>query len=80
MIFEIFQDLSVRTQNGHGQTDMSVRAQIGYGRTSSYQGYYWTPKMDFNWSKQHNELFFFADKKSLVRRPKPSAGARSGPT
>ena len=45
---KIFQDLSVRTQNAHRQTDVSVRAQIGYGRTSSYQGYYWTPKMGQN--------------------------------
>ena len=37
-------------------------------------------KMPKNWPKQHNKLFFCPKgKKSLGRRPKPSAGARSRP-
>ena len=49
--------------------------------TKSYQGYYRAPKIVKNWPKQHNKLFFCPKgKKSLGRRPKPSAGARSRPT
>ena len=48
--------------------------------TKSYQGYYWTPKIAKNGPKQYNKLFFCPKgKKSLGRRPKPSAGARSKP-
>ena len=46
--------------------------------TKSYQGYYWTPKNAKSWPKQHNKpLFCLKGKKSLGRRPKPSAGARN---
>ena len=48
--------------------------------TKSYQGYYWAPKLAKNGPKQHIiKLSFFAPKKSLGQRPKPSAGARSRP-
>ena len=48
--------------------------------TKSYQGYYWTAKMAWNGSKQHNKLFFSPKGKiSLGRRQKPSAGAGSRP-
>ena len=43
-----------------------------------YHGYYWTPKIAKNGPKQHKKLFFCPKgKKSLGRRPKPSAGAKS---
>ena len=61
---------------------MSVRTQNGHGRTSSYQGYYWTPKMALNGPKQHNRLFFCPKgQKSLGRSPPQEleVGPRSGP-
>ena len=48
--------------------------------TKSYQGYYWRTKNAKNGPKQLNKFFFCPKgKKSLGRRPKPFAGARSKP-
>ena len=48
--------------------------------TKCYHGYFSTPKITKNGPKQHKKLFFCPKgKKSLGRRPKPSAGARSRP-
>ena len=49
--------------------------------TKSYQGYYQAPKIAKNGPKQYNKLFFWPKgQKSLSRRPKLFAGARSRPT
>ena len=57
------------------------KRKIGYGQTSSYQGYYWTPKMAYNGPKKHNKRFFFAQmaKKTLTEGQSPPLELEVGP-
>ena len=59
-----------------------VSFKVTKGTTKCYHGYYWTPKIAKNGSKQHKKLFACPKgKKSLGRSPPQEleVGPRSGP-